>query len=577
MISIIRKFFAFSDEKNRKKFHTSILLSVLVAFFESFKIGAISLSLQGIVQNTIDMTLILKVVLILVVGTIGAILVRAKSTVLQTQGGYGVACDKRIEIAEHLRYFPMGFFNKKSLGEITSVTTNTMENLGEVATRAVMLVSSGLLNTAWITVAIFVFDWRIGLILVTGFGLYILLNYWMNNSSKAISKAKVDNTSELVSKVLEQVQGMAEVKQFQLVGKQAKELHRLIAENVQVNTKMEYSFIPFMAVQSLWIKWIGVVLSMVSIWFYLSGSMDLAMTLLMLVASFMIYEHLDTAGNYSALLRVIENCVHQAGEILTMPRMDIDGEEIEPENHSIELKHVTFSYQDENLIQDMNLKIQEKTTTAIVGPSGSGKTTLCHLIARFWDVQEGEILLGGRNIKDYSLDSLMKNFSFVFQNVYLFNDTIANNIRFGQPDVSMDKVIEAAKSACCHEFIMALPNGYDTIIGEGGSSLSGGEKQRISIARAILKNAPIIILDEATANVDPENEKSLVQAIHELTKNKTIIMIAHRLKTVRQADRILVLDHGHVVQDGNHKSLMNEEGIYQRFIQERSQAASWKL
>ena len=225
----------------------------------------------------------------------------------------------------------------------------------------------------------------------------------------------------------------------------------------------------------------------------------------------------------------------------------------------------------------MNVKIKEKTTTAIVGPSGSGKTTLCHLMARFWDVQEGEILLGDRNIKEYNLDSLMKNFSFVFQNVYLFNDTIANNIRFGRPEVSMDKVIEAAKSACCHEFIMSLPNGYDTIIGEGGSSLSGGEKQRISIARAMLKDAPIIILDEATANVDPENEQSLVQAIQALTRNKTIIMIAHRLKTVRHADRILVLDHGRIVQDGTHESLMQEEGIYQRFIQERSQAVSWKL
>ena len=577
MIAIIRKFFAFSDEENRKKFHVSILLGVLVSFFESFKIGAIALSLQGIVQQNIDMNLILKVSLILGIGTIGSVLIRAKSTMLQTQGGYGVACDKRIEIAEHLRYFPMGFFNQKSLGEITSVTTNTMEALGEVATRVIMLVTSGLLNTAWITIAIWIFDWRIGLVLVIGFSLYILVNYRMNLSSRAISKAKVENTSQLVSQVLEQIQGMAEVKQFQLVGKQAKELHRLIVENVQVNTKMEFSLIPFLGIQSLWIKWIGVFMSMFSIWFYLNGSMELSTTLVMLISSFMIYEQLDTSGNYSALLRVIENCVDQASEILKMPKMDIDGEEIIPKHHSIELKHVTFSYQNEHLIQDMNVKIKEKTTTAIVGPSGSGKTTLCHLMARFWDVQEGEILLGDRNIKEYNLDSLMKNFSFVFQNVYLFNDTIANNIRFGRPEVSMDKVIEAAKSACCHEFIMSLPNGYDTIIGEGGSSLSGGEKQRISIARAMLKDAPIIILDEATANVDPENEQSLVQAIQALTRNKTIIMIAHRLKTVRHADRILVLDHGRIVQDGTHESLMQEEGIYQRFIQERSQAVSWKL
>ena len=214
---------------------------------------------------------------------------------------------------------------------------------------------------------------------------------------------------------------------------------------------------------------------------------------------------------------------------------------------------------------------------AIVGPSGGGKTTLCHLIARFWDVDKGNITLGGVDVRSYSMDSLMKNFSFVFQNVYLFQDTIANNIRFGQEDASMEKVIEAAKKACCHDFIMALPDGYETVIGEGGASLSGGEKQRISIARAIMKDAPIIILDEATANVDPENEKELMEAIDALTKEKTIFMIAHRLKTVRNADRILVLDQGRIVQQGRHEELIQQEGIYKRFVESRELAASWKL
>ena len=206
-----------------------------------------------------------------------------------------------------------------------------------------------------------------------------------------------------------------------------------------------------------------------------------------------------------------------------------------------------------------------------------GKTTLCHLIARFWDVDKGNITLGGEDVRSYSMDSLMKNFSFVFQNVYLFQDTIANNIRFGQEDASMEKVIEAAKKACCHDFIMALPDGYETVIGEGGASLSGGEKQRISIARAIMKDAPIIILDEATANVDPENEKELMEAIDALTKEKTIFMIAHRLKTVRNADRILVLNQGRIVQQGRHEELIQQEGIYKRFVESRELAASWKL
>ena len=225
----------------------------------------------------------------------------------------------------------------------------------------------------------------------------------------------------------------------------------------------------------------------------------------------------------------------------------------------------------------MNLSIKERTSAAFVGPSGSGKTTICHLIARFWDVEKGRIKFDGRNVKNYSIDSLMRNFSFVFQNVYLFHDTVANNIRFGQPDASMEKVIEAAKKACCHEFIEELPEGYDTILGEGGASLSGGQKQRISIARAMMKDSPVIILDEATANVDPENEKELMEAIDELTREKTVLMIAHRLNTVRNADKIYVVDRGKIVQQGRHAELVEQEGIYKNFIASRAEAVGWKI
>ena len=251
--------------------------------------------------------------------------------------------------------------------------------------------------------------------------------------------------------------------------------------------------------------------------------------------------------------------------------------DIKPENTDIHLEHVGFAYENRKIIDDVTLDIKEKTTTAIVGPSGGGKTTITSLIARFWDVQEGEVTLGGRNVKDYSFDSLMENFSFVFQRVYLFEDTIANNIRFGKPEASMDEVIEAAKKASCHDFISALPKGYDTVIGEGGATLSGGEKQRIAIARAIMKDAPIIVLDEATANIDPENEKELTEAIENLTKEKTIIMIAHRLKTVRHADQIVVIDKGKIVQQGSHEKLMAEDGIYKKFISGRKQAVGWKI
>ena len=260
-----------------------------------------------------------------------------------------------------------------------------------------------------------------------------------------------------------------------------------------------------------------------------------------------------------------------------LKEMDIDGEELSPEREDIELRHVDFSYDSKPILHDVSLTIPEKTTVAIVGPSGSGKTTLCNLMARFWDVQGGSVRLGGRDVREYSYDSLIRNFSFVFQRTYLFSDTIANNIRFGKPDASMEEVQAAAKKARCYDFIMALPDGFDTVIGEAGSSLSGGERQRISIARAIMKDAPVIILDEATANVDPENEKELMEAVSELTYDKTVIMIAHRLKTVRNADKIFVVDHGEIVQQGTHEELVAVDGLYRRFVVERKRAAGWKV
>ena len=260
-----------------------------------------------------------------------------------------------------------------------------------------------------------------------------------------------------------------------------------------------------------------------------------------------------------------------------LKEMDIDGEELSPEREDITLSHVDFSYDSKPILHDVSLTIPEKTTVAIVGTSGSGKTTLCNLMARFWDVQGGSVCLGGRDVREYSYDSLIRNFSFVFQRTYLFSDTIANNIRFGKPDASMAEVQVAAKKARCYDFIMALPDGFDTVIGEAGSSLSGGERQRISIARAIMKDAPIIILDEATANVDPENEKELMEAVSELTHDKTVIMIAHRLKTVRNADKIFVVDHGEIVQQGTHEELVAVDGLYRRFVVERKRAAGWKV
>ncbi len=576
MLKIYRKFFSFCGE-NSRKFYISLVYGVILAFMEAIKIPAIMLMLQGAISGNITGKLILQCMGILVGSLAVGSFVKYRATILQCEAGYGTAANNRIEIAEHLRYLPMGYFNENSLGYITSVTTNTMEHLADVATRVVMLTTQGVLTTALIALMLFLYDWRIGLVLCNGMVLFFAVNSWMQQKAKTIAPRKTKSDSVLVEKVIEFVQGIAEVKGYNLTGKTAKKLEAAIDNNTEVNIAMELIFVPFMALQNGVIKLTGVAMTLLSIWFYLQGSMALLTCIGMTICSFMVFASLEQAGNYSTLLRVIGLTVDKAQDILNLPAMDIEGKNIVPENHNVELSNVDFSYEKKKIINNVSLRIPEKTTTAIVGPSGGGKTTLCHLIARFWDADRGSVLFGGRNVKEYSYDSLMRNFSFVFQNVYLFQDTIANNIRFGQEDAPMERVVEAAKKACCHDFIMALPDGYDTVIGEGGASLSGGEKQRISIARAIMKDAPVIILDEATANVDPENEQELMAAIDALTREKTIFMIAHRLKTVRNADRILVVDSGRIVQQGKHEELMREEGIYKRFVQSRELAAGWKL
>ena len=577
MIQIFRRFFAFSGKENRHKFIRSIFLGVLKAIFEAMKIPAIAVTLHGVLSGDLTVQHILLSFGIMLLSVAGNAFANYRSTMLQCEAGYGTCADKRIEIAEHLKYLPMGYFNRNSLGYITSVATNSMEALADVATRVVMMVTQGILTTIFVVLMILLFDLRIGGIAVLGVLLYFAINSLLQKKSKTIAPLKDSSDRKLVEKVLEYVQGIAEVKAYNLTGKKSRALNEAIDENSAANTKAEMAFVPIMFLQNLTAKLLGVVVAIISVAFYLNGTMELLNAVVMILAAFILFGALDTAGNYSALLRNVDLYVGKAQAVLNMPTMDIDGKDIIPSSYDIDVENAEFSYDKRKIIDGISIHIPQHTTTAIVGPSGGGKTTLCHLISRFWDVDKGCVKLGGVDVREYSMDSLMRNFSFVFQSVYLFQDTIANNIRFGQSDAPMEKVIEASRKACCHDFIMALPDGYDTVIGEGGASLSGGEKQRISIARDIMKDAPIIILDEATANVDPESEQELTAAIEALTKEKTILMIAHRLKTVRHADNILVIDKGRIAQSGTHEQLMEQGGIYRRFVESREQAVGWKV
>lgn len=577
MVGSLTKFFDFCGEENKKKFYKAIALSVVSSLALAMKIPAIMVILQAIVKGNLDQNTILISFGIMVLGLLVDVMCKRFSTMLQTEAGYNSAAYKRIDIARHLRYLPMGYFNKNSLGTITSVVTNTMETLGDIGTRVVMVTTSGIIDTVIILLLVTIYDYRIGIIGIIGTLFFFFLQYLKQKMTRNISDEKVESDRVVISQIMEYLKGIAEVKSFNLYGDTSKKLNDAISDSARCSARAEIVFMPLIAVQNIVLKLIGASMVTASLCFYTKGSMDAVTTIGMTICSFMIFSSLESMGVFSSLLRLLEVCVDKGNDIFEIKGMDTDGEAVTPKNYEIELSDVSFSYDQRKIIDGVTLSIPERTTTAIVGLSGGGKTTLCNLISRFWDVDGGTITLGGKNIKDYSIDSLMKNFSFVFQNVYLFSDTIANNIRFGDDKATMDDVIEASKKACCHDFIMQLPDGYETVIGEGGATLSGGEKQRISIARAIMKNSPIIILDEATANVDPENEKDLMNAIDELTKEKTIIMIAHRLKTVRNADQIVVIDKGKIAEQGNHNSLMELGGIYKRFVDSREYAVGWKI
>ncbi len=576
MIKMLKVFFKFCSPKRKRQFYLAIVLTVLMGMCEAAKLPAIWYLFKNIFEGTFTLQVVLFSFLIMLIPVCISVGLRYASSMLQVDGGYSTAAEKRIEIAEHLRYVPMGYFNSNSLAYITSVTTNTMEQLADIATRVVMLVTSGLINTLIVVISLFFFDWRIGLVALGGVIAFLLFNTWIKYLGKKFAPEKEKVDVEVISATLDYVLGISEIKSYNLYGKYSKRFNEANERGTKLYQTCELKMIPVQTIQTYITRLIGVCMTIVAILLFINGYNDLAVTMTVIIASYIIYAGLDTMGTFSALSKIIERCVDRGNEILSIETMNISGENYQTKTSDIEFKNVSFSYDKKKIIDNVSLKIKENTKVAFVGPSGSGKTTICHLMARFWDVQEGTVLLDGKNVKDYNIDSLMDNFTFVFQNVYLFNDTILNNLKMAKEDATIDEINNALSLACC-DFVSDLPNGVNTVIGEGGSTLSGGELQRLSIARAILKDSKIVILDEATANVDPENEEKLMKAIDSLTKNKTVIMIAHRLKTVKNCDNIFVVDEGKIVESGKHEDLIKEDGIYKRFVLDRKEAVGWKI
>ena len=576
MYGTLKKIIAFAGSKEGllKK---SLLFAFLSGLFAALQFAALFIVVEALVSDNRDRRFIWISLGIMAVSLVGKIITTYFSTMEQTETGYCMVAEKRIHIGDRLRYIPMGYFNKNSIGNITAIVTTTLGDVENSAARVLVTVLGGFFNSAALVIVLLVFDWRIGLIAAVGVLLYLAAAELALRKSTALSGVRQHTQESLVESVLEYIQGMGIVKAFGMEKDSTQSIDSAIKASCRDNLKLTKASVPYDALKQVVVRVFSVLLLLASIYFWLNGSLSLAYGVILVIASFMVFNDLENAGNMASLLQMLAASMDMANSIDDTPVMDEKGADVVPASSEIIFDNVDFSYADRKILDHVSFTIPAGTTTAIVGPSGSGKTTMCNLIARFWDVDAGRITVGGKDVRDFKLDSLMKNISMVFQNVYLFADSIENNIKFGCPDATHEQVIEAAKKACCHEFISALPDGYDTLIGEGGGTLSGGEKQRISIARAILKNAPIIILDEATSSVDPENEEELQRAIAELTHDKTIIMIAHRLKTVRGADQILVLDDSHIVQSGTHAELIQQKGLYADFVSARQEAIGWKL
>ncbi len=575
MFEAIRKIIAFSGIE-RPRVYRAIVISFFRSLLSMLRIGAIYYVVLAFEQGDRTMKPAWTALLLLGISIAGNVILKMTADLQSVHAGYYMSAYKRLEIADRLKKVPMGYFNENNLGEITGTATTVLDVVENQGANVLVNILTGLMNSIVFLLCLPFLDLRIAGVVLAGMIIYMLFTSSMEKKTRTLSPVRQKNQAALVSKVLESLQGMSVIKSFNLTGKGDAALRKAIDDNRDSNLALERLFIPYGMYQGMVLGIFKAMIPLLAVKFYLGGSITMTYALIMIIISFQIFADIEQTGAGLTVLRVVSSSIEEADKVDLLPVMDENGKDYVPEHHDIALKNVSFAYDKNEILNDVSFDIPENTMTAFVGSSGAGKTTMAMLIARFWDVDKGSISIGGRDVREYTLESLMSQISVVFQNVYLFADTIGNNIRFGSGTATQEDVVAAAKKACCHDFIMSLPEGYETVIGEGGATLSGGEKQRISIARAILKDAPIIILDEATANVDPENEDKLTAAFDALTENKTVIMIAHRLKTIRNADKIIVLDAGKICE-GTHEELLKRNEKYSNFIRLREEAAGWKL
>ncbi|CAC8908639.1 ABC-type multidrug transport system, ATPase and permease component subunits, putative [Staphylococcus aureus] len=554
------------------------IMSFLNAIFIALPIFLASQIFNNVVSHkSIYGKDIFNVVIIMIILVLGRFITAYLKSKNQESIAYEMSANERLNIGNKLKNVPLGYFNTHHSNELTTIVTTDLTFLENFAMKMVDIVINGYILISVLILSLLVVSWQVALLACIGVLLSFLTIQLLENKSKKNAPTYHYAQNQLIEKVVEVIRGIQVIKSFSKENASLRSFNRAVNESKRVNTKIEMQYIPFNLLHLLSLKVTSILIVLVACLLFIHNSIDLPTFIMISIFSFVIFDSVENINSAAHVLEIIDMTLEDIEKIKSAPELDKKGKDLTIENDDIAFENVNFSYDDKQVIKNASFDIAANTSTAIVGPSGSGKSTLCHLLLRFYDVNDGFIRIGGIDIKDLKLSSLMSQISAVFQKVYLFNDTIENNILFGNPDATEEEVIRAAKQACCHDFIMKLPDGYKTVLHEKGNNLSGGERQRISIARAILKDAPIIILDEATASIDPENEQLIQTAINELSKGKTVITIAHKLETIKNADQIIVLNEGEIIQKGSHDELIRKPGMYQDFIRIKSKSAGWKL
>ncbi len=577
MIRLMKRILAVSG-KYKKRIQLAFVFSFLKSLLAKAPIMLAFLALAGFYGDTLAAADCLQYGIAMIACVLLQVLFHHIADRLQSAAGFMVFSDMRMELGAHLRRMPMGYFTEGNIGKISSVLSSDMVFIEENCMTVLADMMSYIFAEAIMVIFLLFFNIWIGLAALAIIGIVLLIAGSMKKEALQDSRDRQEQNENLTEAVLDFVEGIGIIKTYNLLGEKSGELTENFEKSCETNIRFEENHAPYQL-------WMNIVYGLgaaaiVALSFLLNSRTLLSVTFLVGIMLFVsdLFGPIKALYGQATRLTVMNSCMDRIEEIFGEKELPDTGGFSIPESSEapeVEFQNVCFAYGEKEVLHNISFSLPQHTMAALVGPSGGGKSTAANLLARFWDVDSGKVLVRGRDVRDVRLADLMDHISMVFQRVYLFQDTIYNNIAMGRPDATREEVMEAAKKARCYDFIMALPKGFDTVIGEGGESLSGGERQRISIARCILKDAPIIILDEATASVDADNESFIQQAISELCRGKTLLVIAHRLNTIRNADQILVISDGRITQSGTHEELMEAGGLYRDFVTVRQQSQGW--